>query len=285
MPSLFSNLRRVGRANGANLDVGISHGSRSRVRLNIVRRTRISTASATSNTSVSGSGIGGVVAIQPEHVGVVVIPQAHNENHTLLQALAHARHTAVLGEDVLVAEGSLLGSAKVSGDGVSGDATDIGGGVGDDLAVLDVETLDLLEAAGVGAVVSDELGDDGHLGLGIDDLAGPVEALVAHAVGVEVTSVRVAGARVAAGRVGSTALVALAHGLAGRVTRVRSHGSGNAVGFPDIHLIAAGSVAANTGVLIVLGRLPALHVALVHTSAILSVRLISSVNHGYSPGR
>jgi hypothetical protein len=66
---------------------------------------------------------------------------------------------------------------------------------------------------------------------------------------------------------------------------VWSHGSGNAVGFPDIHLIAAGSVAANTGVLIVLGRLPALDVALVHTSAILSVRLISSVNHGYSPDR
>jgi hypothetical protein len=220
-------------------------------------------ACAASNTRVGGRSISGVgLAVQPEHVSIVVIPQAHDENHSLVQTVTHAGQTTVLSEDILIAEGLLLGCAEFRCDRVSGDAADIRGGVGDDLSILHVDTLDLAEGAGVGTVAGDELSDNGHLRLGVDGHAGAVEALVAHAEGVEVASIGIAGTGVAGGGVSSTTFVALAHGLFGAVARVRSESSGDAVGFPDIHLRAASSVATNTSVLVILGRLPALHVGL-----------------------
>lgn len=198
----------------------------------------------------------------------MVIPQAHDQNHSLVQALAHGSQTTFLSEDVLIAEGFLLGCAEVRGDRVSGDTTDIRGRVGDNLSVLHVDALDLAEGAGVSAVAGDELSDHGHLGLGVDGLAGAVEALVAHAEGVEVTSIGIAGSCVASGGVSSATLVALAHSLFGALARVRRVGTGNAVGFPDIHLRAARSVTANTSVLVVLRRLPVVHVGLYHALVI-----------------
>lgn len=192
----------------------------------------------------------------------MVIPQAHDKNHSLVQTLAHGSQTTVLSEDILIAEGLLLGCAKVRGNRVSGYTGDIRGRVGDDLSALHVDALDLAEGAGVGTVAGDELSNHGDLGLGVDGLAGAVEAFVAHAEGVEVTSIGIAGSCVAGGGVSSTAVVALAHGLFGAVAGVRSVSSGNAVGFPDIHLRAARSVAANTSVLVVLRRHPAVHVGL-----------------------
>lgn len=199
----------------------------------------------------------------------MVIPQAHDQNHSLVQTLAHASQTTFLGEDILIAEGFLLGCAEVRGDRVSGDTANVRGRVGDNLSVLHVDALDLAEGAGVGAVAGDELSNNGHLGLGVDGLARAEEGLVTHTEGVEVTSIGIAGSCVASGGVSSATLVALAHGLFGALARVRSVGSGNAVGFPDIHLRAARSVAANTSVLVALGRHPVVHVGLYHALAIL----------------
>lgn len=81
-------------------------------------------------------------------------------------------------------------------DAVSGDAGDLAHAVVDDLAVLDVLAADLGELACVGAVVGNELRDDGELGLGIDGLARAIEG-VALTVAADIASVLVAHVLVA----------------------------------------------------------------------------------------
>lgn len=178
----------------------------------------------------------------------MVIPQTHDKNHAISESLAESRHATVLREDILVSKGLLLGCAEVRVDGVAGDTADIRLGVGDDYSVLDVESLDLAQSAAVGSIGSDELRDDSHLGVGVDDLSGAEEASVAHAVWVEVTSIGVTGTCVALGGVSATAVVTFAHGLSGSVTRVGSQGSRDAVGFPDVKLCTARAVVTNSRV-------------------------------------
>lgn len=242
------HLSRVRRANGANLDVGEDNLGRGRLRLDGGRLARVSAASTTGNTRVSSSGIGRVGAVEPEHIGVVVVPQAHHQNHALCQSITHTGETTVLGEDVLVTKGSLLGSAEVRGDRVAGNTTNIRGRVGNHIAILHVDTLNLLEGTGSSAVTGDELSDNSHLGAAVDGLAGSEEGLVAHAVRVEVATIGVAGAGVAVRGVRATAPVSLAHSLTGGITRVGGQSSGDTVSLPDIHLSTAGAVVANTRV-------------------------------------
>jgi hypothetical protein len=127
----------------------------------------------------------------------VVVPDGHDEDHSLTERSAHLSETSLGSEDVLVSESSLLGGAEGVGDGVAWDRGVVGVGVRDHEAVLYVEALDFREGAGVGAVVGDELGDYCE-GLGsVDGQAGAVEGGVAHAVGVEITSVGIAKGGVA----------------------------------------------------------------------------------------
>lgn len=139
------------------------------------------------------------------------------------------------------------------------------GGVGllDLDAVLDVVLLDLAHAA-AGA---DKLRDNGELLAGVDGLAGAVKVLVAHAVGVPVTSIGVAVASIASGRVGASAGIASAAVLARRLARVGSKGHAHRVSLPDVHLGAAGTSSTDTGVDVVGGRLPSLDVTLMYSSA------------------
>lgn len=131
----------------------------------------------------------------------MVTPDGHDEGHTAGLGSAHAGDATEGLELVVVGESSLLGVTEGVGKGVSGETGDGGNRVLDDLTVLDVDTLDFLERAGVCAVGGDELSDDGHLCLGVDGLAGSVEPGVAHAVGVEVTTVLVADSAVPLGSV------------------------------------------------------------------------------------
>lgn len=165
----------------------------------------------------------------------------------------------MLVEDILITERGLLGLAEVRSDGVTRDAVDVGRRISNHSPVLYVEPSNLGETAGVG----DELGNDRHLGLGVDCLAGSEVALVAHAVRVEVAAVRIAGTGVAGAGVSSAAVVPLAHGLGGRVARMRRQGRGDAVRLPDVELSAAGSVVSDAGVGVVVRRYPAFGVTLV----------------------
>lgn len=195
-----------GRANRSEADVGESN-SRIRVRSlqlrvgTVIRRAR-TTLSTPSRLALR------VSRIKPQHVGVSISPQRERKNHALLKRLAHMRHTANLRELILLlTESLLLGRAELVGERAAGVAGHDALGVSDDLAVLDVDALDLGEEA---VIAGDELGHDGD-GLGaVDGEAGAlaVELLVALAEGVEVAAVCVAGAAVAVVGEGSAALVA-----------------------------------------------------------------------------
>lgn len=189
-------------------------------------------------------------------------PQTHHQDHALLHGSSHAGQSTVLGEIVSVAKGLLLSSAELGGDRVASHAGDVGVGLRNDFAVLDVEALDLAEGAGVSTVISEELRHNSEGLGGVDNLARPVERSVAHAVRVEVTAVRITLSRIAVGRVCATAVIPIAHRLSWRVAWVRSDRIGDAVGFPDIHLSAARAVVANPSVGVVRRRLPALDVSL-----------------------
>lgn len=159
----------------------------------------------------------------------MVVPERQDEDHGRGDGLGHLGEAALCLEDVGVAKGELLLGAEVGGEGVTRVRGDGGLGVGDDLAVLDVEALDLGQDA-VGAL--DELGDYGELLGGVEGEAGAgtVEELVALAVGVEVASIGVAVAGVAVGGVSSAAGVACAGVVGAVLAGVRGVGRGDLVG-------------------------------------------------------
>jgi hypothetical protein len=223
---------RVGRADGASLDVR-EFDSRTRVvGLDICGLSGSDRASTAGNTWFGGVGVRGIRRVEPMlkiiskqivvmelcwknyHVNLVVVPERHDKDHALLQCFAHSLHATGASEVVVVSEDALLVLAELVGDGVTGDTSDIGLGLLEDLAALDVYTADLSKVAGVGAVGGDELGHNGDRLLGVDRLTRTVEGLVAHAEGVEVAAVSVAVAVVsvaiarAAGFVGGAGAVA-----------------------------------------------------------------------------
>lgn len=213
---------RESRANGAELDVGEDNLSIGVLGLNIGWDTAGDVALSTTGTWGFWITVGGVGRIEPEHVGVVIIPQRHNKDHTLRHTLAHGVHAAELVEGVdFLVEDLLLGVAPLLGDGVAGHAGDGGLGVLDDFAALDVEALELRELV----ARAQKLGHDGHLLGGIDRLALAVEVLDTHTIGVEVAAVGVAGSGVAIKRVGSTALVVYTDAVAFGLTGVGCEGS------------------------------------------------------------
>lgn len=193
----------------------------------------------------------------------MVIPQTQDKDHAVGHGIAHLGEATLLREDVIVTESLLLVRAEVGGDGVARDTVDVRSSVSNDLAVLDIEALDLRKGSRVGTVISDELGHHRHLLGGVDDLVRAEVRLVAHTEGVEVTAVRVAVSSIALARVGSATVVSIAHGLFEVAARVGRDSRGNLVGLPDIQLGAARAMVASAGVLIIFLGLPAFDVALV----------------------
>ncbi len=111
-----------------------------------------------------------------------------------------------------------------------------------DLSVLDVEAADLAERSVGRPVSGDELGDERELGVGVYSHAWAIKVFYALAEGIEIAAILVADTTVAV--VAVTAVVAGAAGLAGGGADVGGVSGGDRVGFPDIHLVAAGSVRA-----------------------------------------
>lgn len=143
-------------------------------------------ASATNATKAGGTR--GVGAVEPVHGHGSVVPDGQDEHH-VLKGLAHLGESTLGLEVVGVVEGRLLLRAEAVGDAVGRvDAGDVGHGVGDGLAVLDVEAVDLAQRTRGGAVVGNELGHHGEGLGGVEGHAGTVELGIAHAVRVEVAS-------------------------------------------------------------------------------------------------
>lgn len=232
----------VGAADGTELDVGEGNLGVGDVLLEVGRHAR--GCRARSSLRADLGRVSGVGRVEPEHVRVVlctkvnilcymvnpesgityVVPERHNKNHGSLESVAHAAPATLLREVIDVAKDLLLVGAEVSGKRVSGSACNLGLRVGNDVAVLDVETSDLRELA---VATSVELGDDSNLlgGVDVEVRSGTVEGLVTLTVRVEVTSVGIASSAIAVVGVGSTTRVASARVLSELGARVRSVGS------------------------------------------------------------
>jgi hypothetical protein len=253
------NSSGVGGAEVTNLDVGIGDGGVGLLRFDVGGLARGGCAGSTSGTGVGRvSWVGGV---EPQHVDFMVIPDGHDQDHTLGQSLIHRGEASLVGEVVVVTESGLLGSAEVNGDRVVGShAGNVGLGVGDNLAILDVETADLTKSTAGSTVGSDELSDDGDLLGGVDGQAGTEEGGITHAVGVEIASILVADTTIAL--IAITALGAGATVLTLDTAAVGCIGGSVLVGFPDIHLVTARAILALAGVGVVGGSRPSVDVGL-----------------------
>ena len=191
----------------------------------------------------------------------MVVPKTKRQYHPFPQSSFHSRHPTLGLEAIGVPDRSLQACAELLRDGVvCGHTRDVDFRVLDDLAVLDVNTTDLSELS-VGRVIGgEELGDDGHLLGGVDCEPGAEEGCISHAVGIKVAAIGVADAIVAVG--GGVAFRAAAAVLTLDSTGMSGIGSGYAVGFPDVHFVAACSVLACSTVGISWRRSPPFYVGL-----------------------
>lgn len=191
----------------------------------------------------------------------MVVPDGHDKDMAISEGRAHTGKTTLGGEIVLVTESSLLISAEVVRNAVVSIKSINGSSrVGDDLAVLDIDTTDLRESSGGGVVGGDELGDNGEDRSSVDGRTRAVEVSDTHAERVEVTTILVAHTAVPVVTV--TTVGTLATVLAVGGADVGGIGSRNGVGLPDIHLRAARTVGTSSCVRVVVRRLPALDVSL-----------------------
>jgi len=126
----------------------------------------------------------------------MIVPDGHDKNHSFLQGCSHVSETSLSLELVAVTKSSLLGITEGVGDGVAGHASDGGGRVGNDNAILNIESFDLGQGAGRCTVTGDELGDDRELGSGINSHSLSIEAGSTHTVGVVIASVSITKSRV-----------------------------------------------------------------------------------------
>ena len=143
------------------LDVAEVDSGFSLLTLDLAGNARVLGAGASGTAGHLGVAVWGVVGVQPEHVSLVVVPQAHDQDMAAGKGLAHDLEATLDGVVIIVVEGNLVVLAELLGDGVELlEALDVHDRVLNDVAVLDVLAADLNKLAGVGAVSSDELGDD-----------------------------------------------------------------------------------------------------------------------------
>ena len=214
-------------SDGAESDVAVFDGGGRVAGFNVGGNAGGSWARAAGDSGNAGIGIGGEVGVEPQHVDVVVIPQAHDQDHALLHGVAQRLQTSFDRMVVDIAEQLLSGDAHLFGDGVEGgEAWEVGLpkpattktirnciklllrsqrkelylGVFDFHAILDVETAHFNEVSVGCAVGCQELGDDGDGFRRVHRKVSSrsVVSLVSHTVVAEVAAILVANAVVTA---------------------------------------------------------------------------------------
>ena len=128
----------------------------------------------------------------------MVVPQAHDKNHSLGKSIAHALHATKLIKSVTISKYLFLVVAEFLRDAVAFVAFNGRLAVRNNFAVLNVESLDLLERR------TDELGDDSKLLACVDGFSFSVEVLVSLTIGVEIATISVANTGISSRRVRST---------------------------------------------------------------------------------
>merc|ERR1719245_1045901 len=108
----------VGRVDGSESDVREVDCGVGLLVLDVAGGSRVvgaGTAVAAGNLGVAADG---VVCVEPEHVGEVVVPQAHHKHVPTGKGLSHRLKTSLLEMVVVVSVGGLGIGAEVGGDGV-----------------------------------------------------------------------------------------------------------------------------------------------------------------------
>jgi len=164
------------------------------LRLDILWLTRVRRASTPHCAWVSGANW--VSGVQPQHVGVVVIPQGHHEHHTSVDGLLDGAEPSLVFEVRAILSSCHPIIAEIICDGVVGVAVDSVRWVFNRLAVLRVELLHFHKLAMVSAIVCDEL--RGHLdrlcAIHLEIRAWAEEVVHAQPVRLDVAAVLVAHA-------------------------------------------------------------------------------------------
>lgn len=178
-----------------------------------------------------------------------------------METLAHVGETTLVLERPGILENALLLVAPRVGDRITLGTSVSRLGVLDDLAVLNIEATNFGESTGGRVVVGDKLGDNCEFLGGIDGVAGAcaIEVLDTLTIRIEITAIGIADRAVAV----SNGAV-LAAGDTRGSARMGGIGSGNGVGLPDIHLIAASTPFASTSIGIIGGADPSFNVGLVN---------------------
>merc|ERR1712087_209980 len=144
-----------GGTNRSEPDVGEDDTGISLLLLDICWDTRVSAASASGSTWISG--VNRVRGIQPEHVGIVVIPERHHQDNSCINCLLDLTETTLLEEIGAVLRLCNPVFAEVIGDAVMLISIDSVAWMLDFLAILRVELFDLHELARICAIIGDEL--------------------------------------------------------------------------------------------------------------------------------
>ena len=247
--SPIKDLNINSRPNRPKPNVRVHHLGAAIVSLHLGRHARILSAVSTGGTGLALL-LGRVDGVEPEHVGVVIVPDGHDQDHGHAQGRVELVEAAHLGEAVAVVEGLELRAAELGrdGGGVRRDTLDVGSGDLNLLAVLDEELGELVlleagdDAVGMSVLMvglCEEKGDAvwktgniRELLAGIDGLALAVEVGVAHAVRVVVATVGVAKTGEAVLGVGTAAGIPLADVVLVVLARVRREGERVCVGLP-----------------------------------------------------
>lgn len=162
--------------------------------LNVIRLAGVGRARATHSTRQIA--VDWVLGVKPEHVGLVIIPEGHDENHAAVERVRHLLHATlslvVIGvpEDALDILAHLVIDALV----LLRLALDSSLGVRNQLAVLSKQALDFDDISVRSAVLSKELGNNGERSAGVDRHALAEEVRDTSAVRVPVAAVLIASA-------------------------------------------------------------------------------------------
>lgn len=108
---------RKGASDGSELDVREDHLRVGVGAFHFGWHTTAGGAFAARNARLFRVLVSRIVAVQPKHIGVVIVPETHNEYHAQVHAPTHGCHAAELVEGVdLLLEDFLLRVAPFLGD-------------------------------------------------------------------------------------------------------------------------------------------------------------------------
>lgn len=162
--------------------------------LDVIRIAGVGRARATLGTRQRA--VDWVLRVKPEHVGLVIIPEGHDENHSAVERVRHLLHATlglvVIGvlEDALNILAHLIVDALV----LLRLALNSCLGVRNQLAVLHKQALDFDNVSVRSAVLGMELGNNGERSAGVDRHSFAIEVHDTSAVRVPVAAVLVASA-------------------------------------------------------------------------------------------